>query len=168
MRRALAVLTAIVSLTPAALAHGGHDPRLKISVSGAEIRLEVGIEAGGLGAFDTDKNGVISIAEYETRYAEISDFIDTKISLSLEPDEVLPAYFSDAPIVDRDHIPSGGGVKYIKILRRWKLPSGAESLTVMSGLSGLNPDVLISRSGAFDSMADLKICTASEKLRNCR
>lgn len=173
MRKAILSLFLAGSFVPAAfcpvaMAHGGADLRLKISVTKSQAWVETSLNTQFLLGYDTDDNGELSIVEYEAQYSEIAKMIDAKLSLATKAGDVLPTYFSDTPIVDRDHIGPGGGVEYIKVLRRWNIPPGTEELILTSGISGSDPDMLVSRGGNLKDVPALKTCTRSYNMLMCR
>jgi len=155
----------VVSATPLALAHGGHDPRLKISLSETEIRIETSLDIERFLEFDTNGDGALSVAEYNAQYEIIAIWIDQNLKLLDFENSAVTAYFSDAPIIDRAHLSKTDAIENIKILRRYKLvqaEAGSRAAwRLYVDIFDHDPDVLYMRSGAWSQLAKFEICQSS-------
>lgn len=110
-----------LSVGSAAFAHGGHDPRVKVWVSTAEIRLETSLSVNKLPLDDVNKDGKISKAEYLGAISDIMDWTRDRIQLTGPYGSSIDLVFEDAPIVSGDLLQDEDPVTHFKILKRFKL-----------------------------------------------
>lgn len=152
------VSAGLVLTAPLAYGHGGHDPRLKISVSDTEIRIETSLNVETFLDFDTNKDGGVSVSEYETQYDAIAAWIDARLQLMDDEQKTLRPYFADAPIVDRGHLSQEDAVDNIKILRRYKFDKNTHALNLTLSLYNHSPQLLYSRAGSFETLLTFELC----------
>ena len=152
------VSAGLLLTAPLAYGHGGHDPRLKISVSDTEIRIETSLNVETFLDFDMNKDGDVSVDEYETQYDAIATWIDARLHLKDEKQTALKPYFADAPIVDRGHLSQEDAVENIKILRRYKFDKNTHALKLTLALYDHSPQLLYARAGSFESLLSFELC----------
>lgn len=145
-----------------ALAHGGHDPRLKVFVSENEIRVETSLDVEAFMKFDANKDGRLTVNEYETQYQNIAVWIDENVQLKGDDANPVTPYFSDAPIVGRGHLQSSDKVENVKILRRYKLGVRPGDQTLNIKLYEHSPQLLYTRAGRLDDLFKFNICVTVE------
>lgn len=164
-------LLALLSSASTALAHGGHDPRLKIAANETEIRIETSLSVKSFLEFDVDKDGRLSVSEFESQYNVIAAWVDMRLQLHDTSGRVLKPYFSDSPIIDRAHLDKHDAIDNIRILRRYKLVKKLDALTLTVNLFDHDPQVLFSISGMFLSLPAFTLCLDSHlkgEIRTCR
>ena len=156
------VSSSLLCLAQSAQAHGGHDPRLKVFISENEIRVETSLDVGVFMQFDTNKDGHLTVSEYETQYRDIAAWIDENVQLTGNNAKSVTPYFSDAPIVGRGHLQSSNKVENVKILRRYKLGVGPGDQTLNIKLYEHSPQLLYTRAGRLDDLFKFNICITAE------
>lgn len=154
----------LVFLSVETFAHGGHDSRLKISMSESEIRIETSVNAETFQTFDINEDGRLAVNEFELQRAGIVEWIDDRFQLLDSENQAVKAYFSDAPIVDRAHLSETDHVKNIKIIRRYKRDKTMFRYTFKTSILGHDPQLLFRRSGSLTSMSQYKfeICISGK------
>jgi len=119
---------ALLALGDVALAHGGHDDRVKVHLSKHELRLEMSVEAGTLSSFDTDGDGVLRVAEFVAQKERIATWVDEGISLVGATDHAYAASFADTPIEGFADLGPQDPVAHLKLVRRYPLLGSENAL----------------------------------------
>ena len=158
--RALILATVLCTLSLKSFAHGGHDPRIKVSVSEEEIWFETSLPGEMLKTFDKNFDGKIVVAEYEEQFEDISVWIDKKVKLvSSGNTTAVNAYFADAPIIGRARMTQTDTVEHFKVLRRYKIRDKHQWHKLMLTISfDEAPDFFYTRTGNLDHTFKFSIC----------
>lgn len=155
-------------------AHGGHDPRVKIAMTDREIRFETSVRADYFMRYDTNRDGVLSKQEFLSLHTAVLNWLDNKITLMDSDGLRLKPYFSDAPIVGGDMLEDGDAIKYVKIIRRYKIQDSADALQLNLDIfenSHHSPYIYLSQAGKMSALKNFAVCLPMEQTvareRNC-
>ena len=153
----LAILAGHICLAALAGAHGGHDPRLKITANNGELRFETGISADVFIQFDVNKDKVLTVAEFTAAYANIAAWLDTHVKLTDQDGKTLKPYFSDSPIINAAYLSVSDSVTHVKVLRRFKFKD-VTALKLDVALFDYPPVLSTSRVGKMDAFVPISLC----------
>lgn len=143
-RKAAAFIAlALMSVPQITSAHGVADPRLKVSVSSTEVRIETTLPASDLPNFPTGEDGGFSSEALSAEYARLADWIDRQ--LRVETGTEVSITFSDLVAVRSHH--AEDPLTHVRVLRRYGYES-AESITIRTCLSTDDQPVLLQQTGS--------------------
>lgn len=107
-------------------AHGGHDPRVKVRLTGQEVRVEITLSAATLAAFDTDGDGALRVDEVLAGQARIARWVDDRLALVIDGRRPAPS-FSDVTIAGFADRGPRDAIRHLRVLRRYPIESGADA-----------------------------------------
>lgn len=105
-------------------AHGGHDPRVKVRLTGPEVRVEMTLSAAVLAVFDTDGDGALRVDEVLAGQAGIARWIDDRLALVVDGQRPAPS-FSDVTVAGFADRGPRDAIRHLRVLRRYPIEPGA-------------------------------------------
>ncbi|MEM9495841.1 MAG: hypothetical protein AAGA09_07545 [Pseudomonadota bacterium] len=150
-----AVLCALLSLPGAAFAHAGHQEGVRIFIGKKDVRVRAQLPAHAFLAFDTNKDGDLSVGEFNTQFEKILAFAEARfMALDATGGGVSPV-MSDMRIEGIDHMAPDAALLHVVIDRRYKREGQRPTAMALQfpGAGALMPYALHSTANAIAGAA---------------
>ena len=123
----------MIAASPSALAHRSLNSNIKISMKDAMLKLEMGVTAFDLRAFDQDSDGRISKAEHDNQITVIQAWLGERIRIEDGDGHQITPDFEDAPVPHYSQLTGSDPIEGLRLIRRYSLPDSASPCVAMRG-----------------------------------
>jgi len=161
----LVLAAAGIALVDPVLSHGGHDENIRLIGSERGTQLRFVVQAEHLLWFDTDRDGLLSRAEFDHQSADIDDYVDACLNARSGTGDLILPSMRDHPVGDYHDLAQSDAIQRIRFIRAYDAEASLATLnfTCFPGTHG--PRQLIAIGSPAVAGAVFRISTSEVFIR---